>query len=214
VLTFRLTLGLTIHAAESTLYSGLARLVIAQVPNTDGFSDALFEANDAESWRDLMLRSERDTGAAAVSSSDTPDVFLPTVLLAQTMVNLHRMRELENVPLATGMSSVRLPEFYDFMLSFAKDHGVLPILERSRCAETPAHLRSLAALWHYTCVIRLAPMDLIAEAAGRGGNPDSESVAEIRAWVATPTARLAALHCGHVLYQAADLQDLGFLVPR
>lgn len=196
----RLTLGLIVHAAESTIYSGKARFTVAQVTNTDGFSDALFEASDAETWRDTVLGRTRDT----------PEVFLPSVLLAQTIVNIHKSRELAETPFG---SELPLPEFYGHMMGLARNHGILPVLQHPRSV-TPAHLRSLAALWHYTCVVRLAPQDLIQEAAGRGGHPGSESIAEMQHWAKTPVARLAALHCGHVLHHAADLHDRGFLVPR
>ena len=196
----RLTLGLTIHAAESTIYSGRARFMVGQVCDPDGFSDALFEAKDAETWRSIAL------GGVA----PTPEHFLPSALLAQTIVNIHKARELAQTPFGQELP---LPEFYKHMMQLAGDHGIVAVLESPRNA-APDHLRSLTALWHYTCVVRVAPQDLIQEAAGRGGNPTSDAVAKTEQWANTPAARLAALHCGHVLHHAADLHDRGFLLPR
>jgi hypothetical protein len=156
--------------------------VITQASCEDAVSDVLFEADDPDEWRRLLSEPVLDT----------KESFLPTVLLAQMMVNMHKLRELELAP-------EPLPAFYDRMHTFSLRYGLS---------------NTLSALWHFTCVVRLAPMDLIAEAAGRGGNPDSESVVEVQTWVGTPAARLAALHAGNILFCAADLQDLGFLVPR
>lgn len=72
----------------------------------------------------------------------------------------------------------------------------------------------VSAVWHYVFVVRLSPLTLIEEAAGRTGNPSPNCLSELRDWVNSPAARLAALHCGQVLIQAEDLRDKPFLLPR
>jgi len=98
--TFRVSLGLTVHAAESTMYSGLPRLVPAQVSDEDGFNDALFEADDPTDWRAALKCSDPNlpaesrtlsTASAWSLSNPRPEVFLPTVLLAQSIVNIHSL---------------------------------------------------------------------------------------------------------------------------
>jgi len=111
-----------------------------------------------------------------------------------------------------GLLRQDLSGFYRHMMTIAERYDIL-----STCLAptgTPPPLHPLSVLWHYTCAVRLSPIDLIEEAAGRGGSPLSESISEIRRWVITPAARLATLHCGHILYHASDLKDLAFLLPR
>lgn len=218
-MAFRVSLGLTVHAAEATVYSGLARTVPAQVSDEDGFKDALFEADDAATWRVLLMCLDPNLAADPTTSTTsqlpfpkTPEIFLPTVLLAQNIVTIHLLRELRKTTSEANLIRRNLRGFYDDMIALAEDHDILSPAPNSR--EVAPQTQSLRVMWHYTCVVRLSPLALIEEAAGRGGSTASESLSEIHAWVSTPAARLATLHCGHILYQAADLKDLAFLLPR
>lgn len=220
-LTFlRVSLGLTIHAAELTAYTGLPRLMTAQLgkhADLGSFSDALFEADDAETWRAILMNTDPSRSASlspALSSSSNPEVFLPMVLLAQSMVNLHMARELEKVHSDEQISLHGLSDFYRHMTDLARDHGFANMLADPRGTDTPGHQRFLSALFHYTCALRLTPMSLIEEGAGREGRPTKATMEAIKAWVDTPAARLATLHCGQLLHQASDLRDLGFILPR
>lgn len=214
-----MALGLTIHGAELTTFSGMARLMTAQVSRDDGFSDALFEANDAETWRSLLghwARGDQITMNPSLSGSTTPETFLPTVLLAQSIVNVYKVRELLSSPLHLDLPHQTLSHFYDYMVPLALEFGVLRNPQAMEIPETdmPAHLRSISALWHYACVLRLAPMSHVENVAGRGGSPPEDSIYEVQTWANTQIARLATLHAGYVLHYAADLRDLAFLLPR
>ncbi|BEJ16607.1 hypothetical protein CspHIS471_0600080 [Cutaneotrichosporon sp. HIS471] len=214
----RLSLGLTIHAAELTIFSGLARLMTTRVSRDDAFSDALFEANDSETWRTLLRASEEGQlpgvhiGLGTLSS--TPETFYPTVRLAQAIVNVYKVRELVSLPHQGGIPWRTVTHFYDDMVPVAVDCGVLPVSAQPRGADIATHTRSISALWHFVCATRLAPMGLIEEAAGRGGRPTAESVLEIQTWAGSPAARLATIHCAYVLHYTADLRDVSFLIPR
>lgn len=180
----------------------------------DHFSDALFEAEDAETWRALLGRLERgqevpdDTAMPA-----TPEIFQPTVLLSQALVHCYMLRQLAKTPFGESLPLRELSGFFDYTMPLAKDVGILHTLSNPRDAVAP-HKRSFAVLWHYLWVVRLAPTSLIEEVAGRTGSPSPDSLLEVQAWVTTPAARLATLHCGHILSRATDLNDLGFLLPR
>lgn len=214
----RVSLGLAIHAAELTVYSGMARLISAQVSREDGFSDALFETNDAESWRSLLCASENGQlshyGQPVALLLTTPETFLPMVLLAQSIVNVYKVREILGLPHQSGLLHRTVTRYYEYMMPMAHDFGVLPVAPQPSGADIPAYVRSLSALWHYACAVRLAPMDLIEEVAGRGGSPTDESIAEIEEWASTPGARLATIHAAYVLHYSADLRDVSFLIPR
>lgn len=215
-----MTLGLSIHAAELTTFSGLARLMTAQVSRGDGFSDALFEANDPETWRSLLRRWEQGERLPShhepSASPSTPETFLPTVLLAQSIVNVYKVRELLRSPMPLDLPDQTLSHFYDYMMPMAFEFGVLrhPQGFEAPVADMPSHLRSISALWHYACALRLTPMSDVENVAGRGGNPPEESIREVQTWANTPLGRLASLHAGYVLHYAADLRDLAFLIPR
>ena len=170
-----------------------------------GFGDALFEAEDAFTWRNLMILSVANMASPSSPAERCTDVFLPTVLLAQRIVNVHTLRLIDKA--ASSPETPGLTDFYDDMLELAEQQDILAdaTLKRPRELE-------LRALWHYTCVVRLAPLDLIEEAAGRGGTKGP--ISELQAWIDSPSARLAVLHCGHILHRAADLSDLAFLLPR
>lgn len=211
---------MTIHAAESTAYSGLPRLIPAHVTDMDGFGDLLFEADDASTWRALLMRSGPNLSAglrtleeaSGLLSSNTLETFLPTVLLAQHVVNIHMLREISKTVSEAVLPHRQISVFYVDILSLAKAHNIFD-LEPLRGAISP-QTQSLRALWHFTCAVRLAPISLVEEAAGRLGSPASESIAKVQEWVKTPAARLPTLHCGQILHQAADLKDLAFLLPR
>ncbi|BEI84607.1 hypothetical protein CcaverHIS002_0500080 [Cutaneotrichosporon cavernicola] len=214
----RLSLGLTIHAAELTIFSGLARLMTTRVSRDDAFSDALFEANDSETWRTLLRASEQGQLSAVQvglgSLSSTPETFYPTVRLAQAIVNVYKVRELVSLPHQGGIPWRTVTHFYDDMVPVALDCGVLPVSAHPGGADIATHTRSISALWHFVCATRLSPMGLIEEAAGRGGSPMAESVLEIQTWAGSPAARLATIHCAYVLHYTADLRDVSFLIPR
>jgi hypothetical protein len=44
------------HAAESTAYSSMPIILPFQFKEDDGFSDVLFQAEDASTWRDMILQ--------------------------------------------------------------------------------------------------------------------------------------------------------------
>lgn len=190
----RICLGLAVHGGELSVFSGFARLMPSLLTAKDGFHDALFEAEDAETWRELL---------AAPDTSRVPDTSLSVVILAQTLVQVHQLREMgdtllgEDVPLRTHGS------FFRHMMSLARDINISTL-----------NTGFLSSLWHYVFVARLAPLTLIEEAAGRSGDPSPECLAELGAWIDSPAARLATLHCGQVLLQAEDLRDKPFILPR
>ncbi len=190
----------------------------ARVSRDDAFSDAVFEARDPETWRTL-LRSSEDGPPPALhlglgTLSATRETFLPMVLLAQSIVNVYKVRELIGLPHQSGIPWRTITHYYDYMMPVALDCGALPLAAQPPGADVPTHIRSLSALWHFACATRLAPMGLIEEAAGRGGSPTEEIMHEIRTWAGSPAARLATIHCAYVLHYAADLRDVSFLIPR
>lgn len=209
-----MSLGLAIHAAELTVFSGLARLMTAQISRNDGFSDALFEANDVQTWRTLLRYSANGQPLSMHPGLSTPETFVPMVLLAQSIVNVYKVRELLGLPHQTGLPHRTVTHYYEYMMPMALDFGVLPVAAQPLGAGIPTYVRSLSALWHYACAVRLAPMGLIEEAAGRAGSPTDESIHEIQTWASTPAARLSTLHAAYVLHYAADLKDSCFLIPR
>ena len=169
---------MTIHAAELAVYSGLPRLVPVQIADGAGYQDALFQAETAEAWRSLYLGSrsiasahsalESQSGGSTVYSMTTsqpPDTFLPVILLAQNIVNTH---VLSSIRVPDVDISRNLSRFYREMLGLAERYRILTspswLLDGER-----SQRQSLRVLWHYTCVVRLSPIGLIEEAAGRGG---------------------------------------------
>ena len=217
------SLGLTIHGAELTAYSGLPRLIPIQLDESDqSFSDALFEAEDAVSWRRcLHLMAHGGHQALAISPTmlsphDSPvtttETFLPMVVLAQRIVNTHMLRQVSNTTSIFLQLLPSLANFYHDMSILADRFDILPSTQTGGAASHAT--TKLRVLWHYANVVRLAPLSLIEEAAGRGGQPPNTLHPEIQAWTETPLARLATLHCAHILYYAANLHDLAFLLPR
>ena len=211
---------MTIHAAELSVYSGLPRLVPVQIADGDGFQDALFQAETAEAWRNLLLglnptasaRSDVDpqsVGSAGsnMSTSHQPETFLPAILLAQNIVNTHVLDSLQSPDVDLPLRS--LSGFYQGMTGLARRYHLL-----TSPSWLGSQTQSLRVLWHYTCVVRLSPIRLIEEAAGRGGSPVNDGISEIREWVNTSVGRLAMLHSGCILSHAANLRDLAFLIPR
>ena len=212
-------LGLALHAAEATAYSGLPNLVAGQVSDEYGTKDALFEAEDAATWYGLFAKyhSDKITRAASLPIDDatisqTPEIFLPTAIFSQSLVNIYLLREIRKNPLDAILPSLSLSTFYTQMIEMAKSNHMEAIHTPERKAAP--HIHSLCVIWHYMCAVNLSPMDLIEDAAGRNGIPTYENDFAIGIWANLPQARLAAIHCGMVLYHAEDLRDLAFLVPR
>lgn len=203
----RIGLGLTIHGAELTAFSGIAQGICAQTAGENSFNDSVFEAEDAETWRSLMKCVAEDEVL-----SDPPNTFLPTVLLSQSVVQVHMLRDFERTALVDDPPLRLLAGFYTYMTKLATRHNFLHVIQQPQDTRVSSSQRSLAVLWHYNCLVRLAPISQIEVAAGRVG-PVADA-GSVPAWVNTPPARLAALHCGSILYHAADLKDQGFLVPR
>ena len=140
------------------------------------------------------------------------DTFLPTLLLAQSIVNIHGLREISRSSLAPITSLKPLSPWYNSMVNLGTTYGFNP--NDSKVSSSP-RTRGLLALWHYACVARLSPINLIEEVAGRGGRPPpDDTLNEVREWICTPTARLAVLHSGRILLDTADLKDSAFLLPR
>lgn len=195
----RIGVGLAVHGAELSIFSGFARLIPTLVASRDSFSDALFEAEDAHTWRALLA-----TGGVTQDSGSSETSY-PIALLAQAIVQVHQHRELGQTLLGDTMPLQTHATFFGYMMALAEELHLLPL------SGGPS---MLVALWHYVFVVRLAPLTLIEEAAGRAGEPSSDCLAELRSWVGSPAARLATLHCGRVLLHAADLRDKSFLLPR
>lgn len=193
----RINVGLTIHGAELSMFSSMVQQVSVPISPEDGFSDALFEAEDAHSWRALLAGGSRTVRSHELS--------LPAAMLAQAVVQVHKHRELEQDFPGEQLPFCKHRSFYNHMMSLADDIDIDPLSgERT----------NLTTMWHYVFVVRLAPIGRIEEAAGRTGTPSHECIAEVQQWVGTPAARLAALHCGHILHYAEDIRDQAFLLPR
>lgn len=223
----RVALGLTLHAADAATYSLLPRLVPVQLSATDHSSDALFEAEDASSWKWLLLclsggspgnslRTPPTTGFQVIPTADT---LFPMSIMAQKIVNTLQLKELCRSEMAFVSSFTDTTLFYRDMLELASrlgishDHARRPS-ERHPSGKTTNQPQILKVMWHYCCLARLARLDQIEEVAGREGVPQAQVVEQVKQWISTPEARLATLHCAHVLHQAADLKDLAFIVPR
>lgn len=224
----RVALGLTLHAADATTYSLLPRLVPVQLSLQDQSSDALFEAEDASSWKWLLLCL---SGGSPGSNSRTPpssgfqvvptaDTLFPMSILAQKIVNTLQLKEMcrSEVSLVSNYTDIVL--FYKDMLDLAGRLGIQEHRDQhvrqshGATKSSSSQTQILKVMWHYCCLARLARLDQIEEVAGREGVPQQDTIDAVKQWVKTPEARLATLHCAHVLYQAADLKDLAFIVPR
>lgn len=143
----------------------------------------------------------------------TRDVYLPTVLLTQKMINCMTIRRIVAVDPSSGFHGPSFTTFYQQMTAFAAKHALLD----EPPAETqyaPSQLKSLRALWHYCCLAYLTRLDLIEEGVGRSGTPRADTIADIEAWAQSVEARLAFLHAAHILMEAEDLRDMAFIVPR
>lgn len=175
------------------MFSGFARLIPSLVTSGENFNDALFEAEDAHTWRALLA-------SGGTGGSDTS---LPIVLLSQALVQVHQHREMGDMLLGDPTPMRKHASFFRHMMSLAHEIAIVSL-----------NTGLLSALWHYVFVARLAPLNLIEEAAGRAGDPSPDCLEELRQWVNSPAARLATLHCGNVLLQAEDLRDKSFLLPR
>ena len=185
--------GLIIHAAESTIYSAMPRLLPMQVADDETISDALYEAEDAIPWRILLHRLQPNLESHTTSPNDRfsklTDNFLPTVLLAQEIVNLCTLQDIGGVDPSVKELRNRTSDFYKKMHNLSRRFAILSM--SPRCL-APSQPQSLRILWHYCCITHLTKMDMIEEAAGRGGPPSPMSADRI----------------------LADLRDLAFIVPR
>lgn len=223
----RVALGLTLHAADAATYSLLPRLVPVQLSATDQSSDALFEAEDASTWKWLLLclnggspnnalRTPPSTGFQVIPTVDT---LFPMSVMAQKIVNILHMKELCKSETSFVLSFRDTRLFYCDMLQLGARFGISHEPHRgtgnARVVCGSSHQQQiLKVMWHYCCLARLARLDQIEEVAGREGIPQQDVLEQVKAWVTTPEARLATLHCAHVLHNAADLRDLAFIVPR
>lgn len=223
----RVALGLTLHAADAATHSMLPRLVPVQLSTLDQSSDALFEAEDASSWKWLLLclngaspsntlRTPPATGFRVVPTADT---LFPMSLMAQKIVNILQLKELcrSEATFVSNFHDIAL--FSRDMLDLGarvgiSDLGHRPAIEAPTSRSSSNQPQILKVMWHYCCLARLARLDQIEEVAGREGVPQPHVVQAVRKWVGSPEARLATLHCAHILHHAADLRDLAFIVPR
>lgn len=223
----RVALGLTLHAADAATYSLLPRLVPVQLSVSDHSSDALFEAEDASSWKWLLLclnggsphNSLRTPPATGFQVIPTADTLFPMSVMAQKIVNILQMKELCRSEASFVSSFNDIGLFYRDMLQLGARFGITH--EPHKETRPTSHSRGsssqpqiLKVMWHYCCLARLARLDHIEEVAGREGIPQAHVLEQVKTWVSTPEARLATLHCAHVLHNAADLRDLAFIVPR
>ena len=189
----------------------MPRLIAAQLSDSETLSDKLFEASNAQIWRDQLRSLQDDPQNSGISGGG--EIFLPTLLLAQTIVNIHGLREICHSSIGSTMPPLQLSPWYSHMIRLADTHGftVGAELEPGSSSRNPA----LLVLWHYTCIVKLAPIKLIEEVAGRGGRPASDRIlSDVRDWINTPNARLAVLHSGQILRFTDNLKDLAFLLPR
>lgn len=223
----RVALGLTLHAADAATYSLLPRLVPVQLSTLDQSSDALFEASDASSWKWLLLcLSGGSPGnplhtppSAGFQVVPTADTLFPMSIMAQKIVNTLQLKEMCRSEMTFVSSFTDVVLFYHDMQDLATRLGIFEeqsqqALHGSKGKSASQQAQILKVMWHYCCLARLARLDQIEEVAGREGVPQPRTVEEVKRWVNTPEARLATLHCGHVLHHASDLKDLAFIVPR
>lgn len=182
----------------------MPRLLPSQFKEDDGFSDILFFAEDANTWRDLILQYREK------KEEIYPSAFCASTLLAQKSVNICQLRELAVTESSIGRTLSHLPTFYEEMLGMADRHGIL-----SPTSPLGDHdVVKVRILWHYCCIARLTALDDIERLIGRKGSPSPDMVNRFREWTATSEARLAILHAGHLLKEAINTKDLAFLVPR
>ena len=212
----RVYLGLAIHAADLATYSSAPQLLPIQISEEHGFDDALFHAEDATTWRSLLARDDAGASSEVTLQSGSsarlrkPNFFLSMVILAQTVVNIYSLRDMARAGTHVGRSPVDTLSFYRHMTELSYRHEVFT----GTIGRDPFQSKNLRIMWHYCCVLHLVEMNLIEENAGREGNPSPEVVQSMRCYLATPQARLATLHCAHILRDSANLTDLAFIVPR
>lgn len=228
----RVALGLNIHAADAATYSLLPRLVPVQLSMQDQSSDALFEAEDASSWKWLLLclsgGSPANTACTPPSTGfqviPTADTMFPMSIMAQKIVNTLQLKEMCRSEMNFVSSFTDIVLFYKDMLDLASRLGIsedrnhhprqLQAASSASSKGSANQAQILKVMWHYCCLAKLARLDQVEEVAGREGVPQQHTIEAVKRWVKTPEARLATLHCAHVLHQAADLRDLAFIVPR
>lgn len=159
------------------------------------------------------LKSLPSEASQSATSSMLSDVFYTQALLGQTLIEISDARELPLNGLLVQRKCSNSSQFYAQMLGLADDCQI-PI-PYTRCTENRA-VPVFRVLWHYCCVDYWSNTADIDAAAGRYGRQRSANFAleRLRAWTATPGARLAGLHAAAVLVNASDIVDGGLLVPR
>ena len=223
----RACLSLTLHAAESTSHSLIAQTIAVQISEGETLSVALFEAEDAKTWRALLNEqhshlASKESAPSTVQASSSNNIlsptrsegtFLPSILLSQYMVNLVYLQGINasNSDLAYLCPSISA--YYQHMMQLAGRFDILDNAAAHRRYKA-TELKTLRILWHYGCLVYLTKLNMMEIAAGREGAPSVSELQEIRNWTQTPRARLASLHAGSILQSAEDLRDAAFLIPR
>lgn len=220
----RVVFGLALHAADLATYSLLPRILPMQLSINDHSSDALFEAEDASRWRWILLLFSNNSPGSAPSklsprASPTVDTFFPISVMAQKIVNTIQLKEMSRSEAGLSSYIADLTGFYKDMQNLANAFDIFPPLGSSMSDSAISvgfrrQQRVMSVLWHYCCLLRLAKLDELEEVAGREGPPQSHALDAVKSWVRLPHARLATLHCAHILHHATDLRDLAFIVPR
>lgn len=200
-------LATNLQAAELAIRTGSPQAYLKFLTRQEKFSDALFEAEDAASWRILLSQRRAARNNAVSGNQDSSDLFSMTCL-AQEIQQLLIVESMQDVQtMKTVCEPMRIQ--YDRMTHLAEQLGI------PRGA--PAARMSLDMMWHYCCMFRLAGVELLSQFCDNVWSPTDRHALEtfnhslMLPFLMIPKGRLAVLHACALLQAARMADDLVLL---